>query len=856
MNWFRKFAFKLGKRALSIAGRPLGDPGLAYLFGPPASTSGVNVDDSSALAYTPFGAGVRAISAAVASLPCWVYKPGDTGAPVKQRKHPLTPLLQREPNSEQTRFTFFEAGQKDLLTRGNFYAEIEFDGGGKPFALWPLFDRVGRPEREKGKLRYPVNVGDSQPRYLDPSQLVHVLGFGDGIEGYNVVQGAREPIGLGLAAEKYGAGYYGRGAVPSGVLEHPGELGEEGRKNLEQSWSEGHEGLNRAHRLKILEEGMKYQKIAHSPEEAQALETRQFQVVETARVLDIPPHLLRDLSRATFSNIEHQGQEFVTYTLRAWLTRWELELGRKLLTKEEKQQGYFLEFDVSALLRGDMTTRFNAYSSAINAGWLNVDEVRSRENLPPAPNGEGSKFNRPTNLQPQQPARSKRSFNPDQDRAPDGKFGSGGGDAYPNGISDGKWEEHESEMKDLVDETSIADTVENLADELESGEKSAGDAADELATALTDPLTLFGEESSEEIGTRFAEIGDGLDDGADRDEANDEAYTLVEEMQAKTEALAQEITNRAEHAVDAVFGREASNSEAFGTFEIERERLLADFKAATDSVVDRPGDYGIAIEQDQSEESVDAARAELDDAGRDIHKAFDAFYDGMVDAAGAFCQTCADIYDERQPKRSRVLAYGNRLKLFQIRVAVKRSRREFSPDQPRDEDGKFGSGKDSPAEKSAFAKAKDTINKYKGKVDELINRVPVVGTVKQAVGKVVEKLHGKLADRYGSRTATAIMAAGQVADLATTAIGSVATGGLFAVPGLSLLGTIPAIAIAEGVHQYGKYKGRRSEETGVISEGDIHRLAVEFQGEVIAEFLRLCEEHKETILKQYEESNA
>ena len=207
------------------------------------------------------------------------------------------------------------------------------------------------------------------------------IGF-DGLKGYGCVHKARESIALGVATERFGATFFGNGTTTGGVIEHPGELSQPARENIRASWNEIHKGLEHAHRIAILEEGMKYVKTSVSPEDSQFLQTRQFQIVEIARWFNLPPHLLRDLTHATFSNIEHQGAEFLTYSLRPWLVRWEMELRRKLLSDAEKKTRRF-EFDVSVLLRGDTLARYQAYQIGRNMGVLSTDDIRRKERMTP-----------------------------------------------------------------------------------------------------------------------------------------------------------------------------------------------------------------------------------------------------------------------------------------------------------------------------------------------------------------------------------------------------------------------------------------------------------------------------------------
>jgi hypothetical protein len=206
-----------------------------------------------------------------------------------------------------------------------------------------------------------------------------------------------QSIGVGLALEEYGARFFGNGARPGGVLKHPGILSEDALRRLQASWSADNEGLSNSHRMKILEEGLSYEAIGIPPEEAQFLESKKFQVNEIARWFRIPPHMLADLERATFSNIEEQGLEFVIYTLGPWLTRHEQAIERDLLTEAERQT-LFVEYLVNGLLRGNITSRFQAYQQALQSGWMNANEVRGLENMNPYDGGDT--YLQPLNMAP------------------------------------------------------------------------------------------------------------------------------------------------------------------------------------------------------------------------------------------------------------------------------------------------------------------------------------------------------------------------------------------------------------------------------------------------------------------------
>jgi HK97 family phage portal protein len=372
----------------------------------PLSTAGAVVTPDTAITLSAVFSGVRLISETFGCLPAHVFQRNtDTAGTRIAAEHPLTDRLLYAPNPEMTSQAFFETLESHALFRGNAYAEIAFaqhggPNGGAPVALWPLPPTTQPKRTRNGELYYsvPLPGGGHQP--LARHSVIHIPGLGfDGIKGYPIVEMLKETFGLGLATNESAARFFGDGMQIGGVLEHPEELSDEAAERL-KTWRAENSGLSNAHRIAILEEGMKYNPIGVAPDQAQFLETRKFQVIEIARILRIPPHLLYDLDRATFSNIEEQGIDFVTYTLTPWLRRWELELRRKLFNSLELRQGYYVKFNPAALLRGDTTKRYAAYAVALNNGWLNVDEVRALEDLPPLPGGAGAVYRHPSTMQP------------------------------------------------------------------------------------------------------------------------------------------------------------------------------------------------------------------------------------------------------------------------------------------------------------------------------------------------------------------------------------------------------------------------------------------------------------------------
>ena len=357
-----------------------------------ATASGIHVTPETALQTSAVFACILVLAESVASLPLAVFRRLDARSKEKAPEHPLYERLHNQPNPEMTSFEFRETLMGHLGGWGNAYADIQIDGRGRVAALWPLLpNKIERIARENGELIYHYRVPDSaggEVRKLCGELVFHLRGLGsNGIVGYSPIQLHRQAIGLAQAAETFGAALFKNGARPAVVLEHPGELGIEAQGRLRESWEAMHMGLENAHRMAILEEGMKLHEIGIPPDDAQFLQTRKFQVNEIARIYRIPPHLIGDLEHATFSNIEHQAIEFVVHTLRPWLVKWEQAIWSKLLLPRERSE-FFAEFNVDGLLRGDIASRYTAYSTGRNGGWLSRNDIREKENMNPIPGGD------------------------------------------------------------------------------------------------------------------------------------------------------------------------------------------------------------------------------------------------------------------------------------------------------------------------------------------------------------------------------------------------------------------------------------------------------------------------------------
>ena len=369
--------------------------GSSYSFFMGGTTSGKAVTERSAMQMTAVYSCVRILSEAVAGLPLHLYRYGDNNSKVKALEHPLYRLLHDEPNPEMSSFVFRETLMTHLLLWGNAYAQIIRNGKGEVIALYPLMPNKMTVDRDSnGRLYYRYQHDSDEAKtmenssvILSPADVLHIPGLGfDGLVGYSPIAMAKNAIGMAIACEEYGAKFFANGAAPGGVLEHPGTIKDPQR--VRESWQSTFGGSGNANKIAVLEEGMKYTPIGISPEQAQFLETRKFQINEIARIFRVPPHMVGDLEKSSFSNIEQQSLEFVKYTLDPWVIRWEQSLQRSLFSFEEKQK-YFFKFNVEGLLRGDYQSRMNGYATARQNGWMSANDIRELENLDRIPAEDG-----------------------------------------------------------------------------------------------------------------------------------------------------------------------------------------------------------------------------------------------------------------------------------------------------------------------------------------------------------------------------------------------------------------------------------------------------------------------------------
>jgi len=351
------------------------------IFGGSPTSSGVTVTPESSLQASAVYACTSVVAGTLSTLPVNLYRRLSNGGREHAIEHPLYDLLHDTPNDLLTSCEFREMMQAHLCLRGNAYAEIIRDDGGVVRALRPIHpDRVSVFQKA-GKVTYSIQDESGPQRVLTQEHVLHIRGLGpDGVLGYSPISLARNSIGLAIATENHGARFFSNGAKPSGVLETPGNLTEAQLKSLREHWEKMHSGPDNAGKMAILNGGMKYAGVSMSNDDAQFLETRKFQIPEIARIFRVPLHKIQDMSGATFSNIEHQAIEFVTDCIRPWAVKWEQRMNAVLLTRAERQS-YYIEFELSALLRGDTASRFNAYKIGREGGWLSSNDIRDLENM-------------------------------------------------------------------------------------------------------------------------------------------------------------------------------------------------------------------------------------------------------------------------------------------------------------------------------------------------------------------------------------------------------------------------------------------------------------------------------------------
>ena len=336
-----------------------------------------SLDTDKALTLTAVWCAIRLLSESVSSLPCSVYTKQPNGDKIEDSNNRIYNLIKYRPNNYQNKITFFEYIMMSICTAGNSYVQILRDGSGKPIQLIPISPDDVTVVINEGELFYQTDGAG----VLDAADMLHFKTLTDnGIDGISPIDQCKNALSWGLNVEEFGNTFFKNGAKPSSVLATDRALSEQAIERLKNSFSNTYAKLKNSNSTIILEEGLTFKPISISPEQAQFLSSRQFSIEEVARIFNVPPHMLKDLSKSSFNNIEMQSQEFVTYTLMPYLTRIENEMNYKLFRTNEIGKT-FIEFNVNGLLRGDVKTRNEAYKTAITNGYMSINEVRQKENL-------------------------------------------------------------------------------------------------------------------------------------------------------------------------------------------------------------------------------------------------------------------------------------------------------------------------------------------------------------------------------------------------------------------------------------------------------------------------------------------
>ena len=348
------------------------------------NSSGIAVSDETALNFTAVWAAIRILSESVAQLPLTINQTDKNGNKSQAANHQLFNLLHRKPNSQMTTYTFIQKCMIDLLTRGNSYVFIKRNGGARPVELIPMPATEVKLMENEGAIFYELPEGG----IVDQYDMLHFKVMSrDGYIGMSPVDVGASAIGYGLNLEKYGNSFFGNGAKVSGVLSTERHLSDEAIERLRISFQENYTNIGDANKTMVLEEGLKFQQISLSNEASQFLNSREFSITEIARLFNLPPHLLRDLSKSSFNNISEQSREFVQYSLMPYLIMMESEMNAKLFRANElgKVEAKFI---VNALLRGTPKDRSEFYRTMLNIGAMSIDEIRNYEELPTVAGGE------------------------------------------------------------------------------------------------------------------------------------------------------------------------------------------------------------------------------------------------------------------------------------------------------------------------------------------------------------------------------------------------------------------------------------------------------------------------------------
>lgn len=367
----------------------LSDPAnwLFNAFGAQPTTSNITVTERNATQVTAFWSAVNTISDTLGELPLRLIQNNADGTQKVVLGHPSLQRLKFSPNPMMSAIVFKSTIQSHVLTWGNGYVWVKRNAMQEVTELWPLLPQDTRPiVRKDGTLVFRTrmrfdNVSLSPQVELPVDQVLHVPALSrNGILGMSIIAEQREMLGHALGTQRFGSRFFANGAHAGGLLSFPGKITdpEKVRTQIEKKTSN-----ENAHRLLVLDGDAKYQQFTVPPNDAQFLQTREFSVDEIGRMFRLPLHFLNKMGQATFNNLEMMGTHFVQFTMMPWIIRWEQELTRKLLSKDEIANGFVFKFNVAALIRGDIKTRSEVHAKGIQNGWVTRNEVRALEDMNP-----------------------------------------------------------------------------------------------------------------------------------------------------------------------------------------------------------------------------------------------------------------------------------------------------------------------------------------------------------------------------------------------------------------------------------------------------------------------------------------
>ncbi|GMA64750.1 phage portal protein [Alicyclobacillus fastidiosus] len=363
-----------------------------YMFG--SVHSGVAVTESTAMRFITVYSCVRVLAETLASLPLFVYRTMPNGGANKATDHPLYDLINFQPNDEMNTSTWREAQMGHLVLSGNCYSVITLNGKGNVVDIYPVPWTACQPFRDYADMKIKYRITDRGQTYIYPAEKVfHVPGLGfDGIMGYSPIRMTAESIGLGIAAEEFAARFYGQGMNVGGVVEVPNEMSDPAYQRFKEDLEERGAGMHNSWKPLILEGGAKFSRIPMPLTDAQFVESRAMNRDDICGLFRVPPHMIANLDRATNNNIEQQSLEFVMYSLLPYITKWENAINAKLLSKKDRQQGYYAKFNVEGLLRGDYLSRQQGLAVQRQNGVINANEWRAMEELNPIDGDAGTAY--------------------------------------------------------------------------------------------------------------------------------------------------------------------------------------------------------------------------------------------------------------------------------------------------------------------------------------------------------------------------------------------------------------------------------------------------------------------------------